>query len=150
MDRYDLMCQLQEDTSKPLLQTIEQLTARVRELEEENARLNGVIESNIDDGIDKIMAMSDEQVSALAGFEGSNPEDKATIARQCMDIAMLRVDLAASQAYAEQLREALENHSGNYKLSKAECKIINDLLDKPHDTSALDAYVAEKVKEAMK
>lgn len=90
-----------------MTQTIEQLTARVRELEEENARLNGVIESNIDDGIDKIMAMSDEQVSALAGFEGSNPEDKATIARQCMDIAMLRVDLVASQAYAEQLREAL-------------------------------------------
>ena len=90
-----------------MTQTIEQLTARVRELEEENARLNGVIESNIDDGIDKIMAMSDEQVSALAGFEGSNPEDKATIARQCMDIAMLRVDLAASQADAEQLRVAL-------------------------------------------
>ena len=91
-----------------MTQTIEQLTARVRELEEENARLNGVIESNIDDGIDKIMAMSDEQVSALAGFEGSNPEDKATIARQCMDIAMLRVDLAASQLHAEQLRAALE------------------------------------------
>lgn len=56
--------------------------------------------------------------------------------------------LAASQLHAKQLREALENHSGNYKLSKAECKIINDLLDKPHDTSALDAYVSEKVKDA--
>ena len=105
-----------------MTQTIEQLTARVRdletqlaannplldeaanridELEEENARLNGVIESNIDDGIDKIMAMSDEQVSALAGFEGSNPEDKTTIARQYMDIAMLRVDLAALKAENE-------------------------------------------------
>ena len=64
-------------------------------------------------------------------------------------IKVLKTQLAESQAYAEQLREALENHSGNYKLSKAECKIINDLLDKPHDTSALDAYVAEKVKEAL-
>ncbi len=61
-------------------------------------------------------------------------------------IEQLRAQLAASQLHAEQLREALENHSGNYKVSKAECKIINDLLDKPHDTSALDAYVAEKVK----
>ena len=96
-----------------MTQTIEQLTARVRELEEENARLNGVIESNIDDGIDKIMAMSDEQVSALAGFEGSNPEDKATIVRQCMDIAMLRVELSALKeenetAWAQAHRLALE------------------------------------------
>ena len=92
-----------------MTKTIEQLTARVRELEEENTRLNGVIESNIDDGIDKIMAMSDEQVSALAGFEGSNPEDKATIARQCVDIAMLRVDLAAAQEDNQKLRIALNS-----------------------------------------
>ena len=88
-----------------MTQTIEQLTARVRELEEENARLNGVIESNIDDGIDKIMAMSDEQVSALAGFEGSNPEDKATIARQCMDIARLRAELAALHELIEKVEK---------------------------------------------
>ena len=120
---------------------IEQLTARVRELEEENARLNGVIESNIDDGIDKIMAMSDEQVSALAGFEGSNPEDKATIARQCMDIAMLRVDLAASQLHAEQLREALETLN---KVSNIGCGRVEKALALPRDTSALDSYVANQ------
>ena len=97
--------------------TSDQLAAAIikatKPLEEENARLNGVIESNIDDGIDKIMAMSDEQVSALAGFEGSNPEDKATIARQCMDIAMLRVELSALKeenetAWAQAHRLALE------------------------------------------
>ena len=98
-----------------MTQTIEQLTARVRELEE---------------------------------FKANVVKECASIIKHAhKDIAK---QLAASQAYAEQLREALENHSGNYKLSKAECKIINDLLDKPHDTSALDAYVAEKVKEAGK
>ena len=141
-----------------MTQTIEQLTARVRELEEENARLNGVIESNIDDGIDKIMAMSDEQVSALAGFEGSNPEDKATIARQCMDIAMLRAKLAASQLHAEQLREALVeakplvqdwcNENGGAGL--AVFVRLRETLAIPRDTSALDAYVANKLKEATK
>ena len=140
-----------------MTQTIEQLTARVRELEEENARLNGVIESNIDDGIDKIMAMSDEQVSALAGFEGSNPEDKATIARQCMDIAMLRVDLAASQAYAEQLREALQTFIDEHEectdaddwmamLCSIEAHhVAEEALALPRDTSALDAYVAKRL-----
>ena len=135
---------------------IRDLESRVRELEEENARLNGVIESNIDDGIDKIMAMSDEQISALAGFEGSNPQDKATIARQCMDIAMLRFDLAASQAYAEQLREALKASDdllrdlpasgGFYGLAVMENN--EQALATPISTEALDAYVAEKVKEA--
>lgn len=152
----------------PKTDVIEQLRERVRELEEENARLNGVIESNIDDGINKIMAMSDEQVSALAGFGGSNPEDKATIARQCMDIAMLRVDLAASQEYAEQLREALEQITKqmftSYKAKNGrDCYIEDDsgelcyivphepiitaqaALSTPRDTNALDAYVAEKV-----
>ena len=142
-----------------MTQTIEQLTARVRELEEENARLNGVIESNIDDGIDKIMAMSDEQVSALAAFEGSKPEDKATIARQCMYIAMLRVDLAASQAYAEQLREAcaiaektidivwVSHHANRCDHALELCR---SALSQPTSTEALDAYVEEKVKEARR
>ncbi len=131
-----------------MTQTIEQLIARVRELEEENARLNGVIESNIDDGIDKIMAMSDEQVSALAGFEGSNPEDKATIARQCMDIAMLRVDLAATQLHAERLREALEFLSARI-VTMDLGGVVERAISLPRDTSALDAYVSEKVKEAQ-
>ena len=98
-----------------MTQTIEQLTARVHELEEKNAELHEQV---------------DMQIPKLA-------------------FAQLQEKLAAAQAYAEQLREALENHSGNYKLSKAECKIINDLLDKPHDTSALDAYVAERVQESI-
>ena len=62
----------------------------------------------------------------------------------------MQQDLAASQLSEKRLREALENHSGNYKLQKAECKVIDDLLSQPTSTEALDAYVAEKVKEAVK
>ena len=93
-----------------MTQTIEQLTARVRELEEENARLK---ETLVDHGeIQKSLCEN----------------------------------LSASQAYAEQLREALELLN---KVSNIGCSLVDKALALPRDTSALDAYVSEKVKEAM-
>ena len=116
-----------------MTQTIEQLTARVRELEEE---LDAAYK-----------AVDDNWVS--------------------------HQQLVASQAYAEQLREAIEQITKqmftSYKAKNGrDCYIEDDsgelcyivphepiitaqhAIDIPHDTSALDAYVAEKVKEAMK
>ena len=55
--------------------------------------------------------------------------------------------LAASQAYAEQLREALETLN---KASNIGCGLVEKALALPRDTSALDAYVANKLKEATK
>ena len=105
-----------------MTQTIEQLTARVRELEEENARLNSEIE----------MLKSGKRSNIRLGME-----------------------LAASQAYAEQLLEALEKlatianqYAGHYPYQVA--TIVDAALSLPADTSALDAYVAAKVKEAGK
>ena len=95
---------IQTESKYNAIKAIEQLTARVRELEEENARLKAECD-------DIKQVQFPRKLEAVA--------------------AGWKKQLAASQAYAEQLREALENHSGNYKLSKAECKIINDLLDKP-------------------
>lgn len=57
--------------------------------------------------------------------------------------------LAASQAREQQLRDALDNHSGNYKLSKEECKRIDALLDAPSDTTALESLIA-KAGEVMR
>ena len=87
---------------------IEQLTVRVRELEEETRQLRVIIDE----------------------------ENKDHIERQ-----------AASQTYAEQLREALELLN---KASNIGCGLVDKALALPHDTSVLDAYVAEKVNEAMK
>ena len=117
-----------------MTQTIEQLQARVRELEE---RICDLTACKWPDAYTVIPVKINGQLHATS--QAINNE-----------INSLRQQLAASQAYAEQLREALENHSGNYTLTKAECKVINDLLDQPTETSALDVYVAEKVKEAMK
>jgi len=63
--------------------------------------------------------------------------------------AKLNQQLAAEQTKIVELREALENHSGNYKLSKEECTKINALLDAPSDTSALEAIV-KKAGEVMR
>ncbi len=67
----------------------------------------------------------------------------------------LEDQLAASQAYAEQLLEALEKlatianqYAGHYPYQVA--TIVDAALSLPADTSALDAYVAAKVKEAGK
>jgi FtsZ-binding cell division protein ZapB len=97
---------------------IEQLTARVRELEEENKELRR--EKHC------IRKHTDEVVESLHRS-----------ARE-------------SQAYAEQLRESMfsllhwlrTNHYNSIADNLAESITL------PRDTSALDAFVAEKVKEA--
>ena len=93
-----------------MTQTIEQLTARVRELEEENARLIG------------------------------RPIPLSTWQK-------MEQQLAASKLHAEQLREACETLN---KVSNIGCGLVDKALSLPRDTSALDAYVSEKVKEARK
>lgn len=67
----------------------------------------------------------------------------------------LEDQLAAAQVYAEQLLEALEKlatianqYAGHYPYQVA--TIVDAALSLPADTSALDAYVAAKVKEAGK
>ena len=78
---------------------IEQLTARVRELEEELER-------------------------------------KMSAGQYVLE------QLAASQAYAEQLREALETLN---KVSNIGCDRVEKALALPRDTSAFDAYVAKRL-----
>ena len=118
-----------------MTQTIEQLTARVRELEEENARLK-----------------------SLATTKGA----MGLLADQLKQ-------LAASQAYAEQLREAIKQYLAENDPSEFGCAcdplvgylcgpcfaykqqaVLRQALAQPSDTSALDSFVAEKVKEAGK
>ena len=91
----------------PKTDVIEQLRERVRELEEENARLHEQV---------------DLQIPAIA-------------------FKQLTEQLAASQAYAEQLREALETLN---KVSNIGCDRVEKALALPRDTSALDAYVANQ------
>lgn len=46
-------------------------------------------------------------------------------------IERLRAENAALAAQNQQMWEVLDNHQGNYTLSRAECKKINDILELP-------------------
>ena len=94
-----------------MTQTIEQLQARVRELEWENVKLK---------------AESRDACLGLNDYYGRK--------------------LAAEQLNNKLLRKALE---AVIKVHGYESGIPVEALALPRDTSALDAYVAEKVKEAM-
>ena len=118
-----------------MTQTIEQLTARVRELEE--------------------------------SIESHAPEGRNYTNQQVVEMRQRFLDkLAASQLYAEQLRDAIEQYLAENDPSEFGCAcdlsvghlcgpcfahkqqtVLRKALAIPHDTSALDAYVAEKVKE---
>ena len=114
---------IQTESKDNAIKAIEQLTARISELEEENARLK---ETLVDHGeIQKSLCEN----------------------------------LSASQAYAEQLVEALLTcqkrqiiyecrPTQNYKTYDSD--LVAKALALPRDTSALDAYVANKLKEATK
>ena len=52
--------------------------------------LSQALEAAVDNNLDKLMAMSDEQIRALAGFEGHHPDDLAALARQTCEIALLK------------------------------------------------------------
>lgn len=158
---------LKEGSLFTWLEKVETLQAENAALRAEVERLKAVIESNIDEGINKIMLMSDEQISALAGFEGRSTEDQETIARQCFEIAERRVDhmklveenhelrqqLAASQIEAKRMRDELDiltQRCSSDEFTNVRSEFITDArkaLSSPTSTDALDAYVAEKVKE---
>lgn len=121
----------------------EELAAARAELEVERMRLAAC----------GVVAMSNTPESAakaremLPEYRSGSLDDVIRAVDSEMD---LRDQLAAEQAKNVGLREALDNHSGNYKLSKEECAKINALLDPPSDTSELEAYVikaGEKMQE---
>ncbi len=121
--------------NKLLLEENEQLQAKVAELEEENARLN-----------------SSPTIEACRQMI----RDKAVI-----EASTLHEQLAAEQLNNKRLRDALQEYIDEHE----ECQDADDwmammcsmeahhtadeALSQPSDTSALDTFVAEKVKEII-
>lgn len=108
---------IQTESKDNAIKAIEQLTARVRELEEENARLKAECD-------DIKQVQFPRKLDAVA--------------------AGWKKQLAAAQADNNRLRDAL----GAFAHRFPESEVARDALASPSDTSALDAYVAQKVKEA--
>lgn len=71
-------------------------------------RLTAELDSRLDSDLDKILAMSDEQVTALTRLEGSNPDDVAALARKAMQCAVLTVERDELRADLDAERDAAE------------------------------------------
>lgn len=65
-------------------------------------------------------------------------------------IAELERDVAARDLVIKQLQHTIENHSGNYKLTKSECAEINRVVELQPTTAALDSHVAERIAKLEK
>jgi hypothetical protein len=58
------------------------------------AELSQALQKSIDSNVDKIMAMTDDQVAALTRLDGSNPEDSARLGKQACELAIAAVRIA--------------------------------------------------------
>ena len=76
------------------------LTQRIKELEVG-------LDTKVNEDIDKIMAMSDEQISALNRIEGRNPKDVATIGTMVFRLAEANVKNGKLTAEYEALKTEL-------------------------------------------
>jgi hypothetical protein len=83
------------------------------------------------------------------GFASKLAEMNAEIKRLNKNLLWSMQCTAESEARERQLREALENHSGNYRLTKAECLAVNALLEQPTDATALREMIT-KAGECMR
>lgn len=137
-----------------MTQTIEQLTARVRELEEENARLKTVPMKYRRMAFNAQLQDESQELRAQLAAAQEECEFQRNAHKQAEELMLEQSNqLAAAQAYAEQLLEALEKlatianqYAGHYPYQVA--TIVDAALSLPADTSALDAYVEQKMKEA--
>ena len=129
-------------------QTIEQLTARVRELE----LVVSLKDEAIAERTDRVRELEEENARLNSEIEMLKSGKRSNI--------RLGMEIAASQAYAEQLREALQWAKAGFNQAamgiiiqrelEENFNLCRDALALPRDTSALDAYVSEKMKEAGK
>ena len=130
-----------------MTQTIEQLQARVRELEWENVKLKA-------ESRDACFGLNDYYGRKLAAEQEENGRlENQVLARDAelrgrtQEILGLKEQLAAEQLNNKLLREALE---AVIKVHGYESGIPVEAISTPASSEALDQYVAEKVREAGK
>ena len=92
-------------TITPISDTERELRCANADLVAECKQLRDEIDMLRDSNIDKVIAMSDDEINALNRLEGRDPKDVATITRTAFDIAQLRVKAKQDEAL---LRECLE------------------------------------------
>ena len=110
---------LEDHIQKVNYYTVEQLEQYAKDYSAALQSRIDVLEAAViamrDEGIEKIMAMSEDQINALNRLKGSNPDDIARIGKQACELALkevesrkLKAELADCRKDAERI-EHLEN-----------------------------------------
>lgn len=121
-------------------ETIESLRQRVEEL--------CAILENETDISRSAMGMLKEQLAACEKERDDWKKQCKAVTEELADHQIADAEnLAVSQHYAQQLREALEECQLNSARPEIIYAITKKALDLPHDTSALDANIKAKLKE---
>lgn len=142
-----------EEINKAMLEEIDELRAAFanlhsdydiietdrEELQAKLAESEKCLQDSIDCNLNKLLAMTDEQVTALTRLEGSNPEEVAALARKTMELAVANVKLAT----AEEKLAALESQEPFAHL----CVILTDagltkFFTAPSDPRGFPVYLA--------
>lgn len=130
---------------------VAQQAERIKELE-------GIADKLRDDGINKIMAASDEQINALCRMEGSNPEDVEKLTKKVMELAIantrikqLTEKLAAAERVLVECRSSVKMDLQNYERLLMENKLtgskeaIADEANRLHKLlMTIDAAITER------
>lgn len=148
-DGHDTNCPtvVGEPGEQQLRSRIEQLTARVRELEEENARLRTVPMKYRRMAFNAQLQDENNELRAQLVAAQEECEFQRNAHKQAEELMLEQSNqLAAEQLNNKLLRDALE---AVIKVHGYESGIPVEALAQPSDTSALDAYVAEKVKDVQ-
>lgn len=93
---------------------LEAAEAKVAELTRERDEARAQFERALDTGLEKIMAASDERISALLRMEGSDPDDVAKLADQACQIGLLKHDLTAALQREGDMRKALKPFAAGF------------------------------------
>lgn len=116
-------------------------SAYVERLIAKNAELQATLDTKIDESCDKVMAMSDEQITALTRLDGSNPKDVAALVKKTIECALLEVERNAAIAKLDELRPRFELQRDT---ADARQERLEQAYEKIADLeSKLDALVAE-------
>jgi len=126
---------------EPLYQaaTVTALQSRITELEDAVIAMR-------DEGIDKIMAMSEDQINALNRLEGSNPDDIARIGKQAYELARKEVENQKLKAELAEARKDAERHLYRRNCSMDERNRLDHYAGEALDQSIDAAIAAGSVK----
>jgi hypothetical protein len=95
--------------AQAVLNVLDDIVFEREELRAELAKSKQCLQGSIDSNLNKLLEMTDEQVTALTRLEGSNPEDVAALARKTMELAVANVKLSELEAlYLNSLADATQ------------------------------------------